>query len=69
MSCGLAEAFIYRHYYDLFDKSDAYDGIYVCRKCGATQRWDIGPYEHIGCRKCGGMMNLCVFFAERLRLY
>jgi len=58
MGCGIVNRFILRHYYDLFDDSMQYDGIYICKKCGYKKQWMLEMCETLTCPKCGGNMPI-----------
>jgi hypothetical protein len=71
MGCDITSGFIFRHYYDLYDDSGFYDGVYVCDKCGYRKKWTGDIEEYLSCdndkKDCVGTMRLHVFRKETVQ--
>jgi len=72
MGCDIVNRFILRHYYDLFDDSGKYEGIYMCSKCNYKEKWRLQMSETINCNnpflrtKCDGKMNLHIISSSKI---
>ena len=60
VSDDVARGFVSNHYYDLFDKSGRYDGIYICDTCEYKEVWQLQPTDERFCpiRDCDGNLHL-----------